>query len=159
MSATILRTWFKNPDDTLRMYNAMTHLFGRGNIIFYINPVFGYQGINPHTVDTPDWYTKRGFTSKVVFGAMAGEEHNLPYKFHQTGILIAEALGGHLEVSIGGCDFRSMGSPVNTNWQSEMLDHETLEWLDSQGIKVKIPGGWRKRGRKPKAKEEVLEAA
>lgn len=138
----ILRTWFKNQDTTLKMLNAWVSIYGEDKCKLTLHT--DYTGIDPRTVDSPDIYTKRGFTSRVVLSfkyadmkEMSESDRNNVQKVF---IMLSEALKGYMQMSVGNSDFRLLAKSgmEKKAYPTESIDITIQEKLKEIGIKVKV---------------------
>lgn len=126
-----VRAWFKEESKSVLLYQAMHEIFkGHLNKPNYLSVEVIHS--KPRVPDYESEYGKRGFVSRVLAVTMVGK--TAPMQYYATFLLAAEALGGFVEASIDGMDFRNL--MVTDPSRNETIFFEAREILDKLGIKV-----------------------
>lgn len=126
-----LRSWFKDKEKALLLHRAMHEIFKddlrKSN---YLHVDFIESSHDPDAYISQ--YMEKGYLYRILATNNIG---TFPvHQFYATLLLTAEALGGFVEVSIDGTDFRSL--TVSDPSRNETLFFNAREVLDELGIKV-----------------------
>lgn len=127
-----LRAWFKDEATAVKLYLALITIYEENLKIPNHLRVSFIPKTGRHEFLSA--YEKKGYVSRVLVTHCIGTTPIA--QFYATALLAMEALGGFVEVSIDGTDFRSLA--ISDASREETISLDTQEKLKALGINVVV---------------------